>query len=96
MQEAAATSLEDMKAREAVPEFLIILEDPDSLIHKSVISSLEKIGTSEAVAGLSRAFNNSDAMVRKAAAKSLEKIKKSGLPLEKAKNIEISGFNISE
>ncbi|WP_269850695.1 HEAT repeat domain-containing protein [Methanosarcina horonobensis] len=47
VQEAAAISLGDLKAEEAVPELLKVLDNPESLIYKAVISSLEKIGTPE-------------------------------------------------
>lgn len=77
MREAAASALGDLKAQQAVPKLVEILEKPDRSMQKVAICSLEKIGTLEAVSGLVRATESTDACVRRAALKALEKINKS-------------------
>jgi len=68
--------LGDIRAQQAAPALIDILESNENSLQKVAVSSLEKIGTPEAVAGLMKASESSDASIRKISLKALEKINK--------------------
>jgi HEAT repeat protein len=68
---AAWAGLEAMRPKEAIPDLLKLLADPDLSIRHEIGTLLVKIGASEAVPPLLKLFNHSDPLIREGACRVL-------------------------
>jgi HEAT repeat protein len=67
IRSGAARALGDLRAREAVPELIALLDDEDANVRVAAETSLGKIGGDEAIAALEGALSDPDRAVERVA-----------------------------